>query len=62
MRLSMSLIVAGLLGVVGGAWLIAPWAVGCAVVADSVALAAYGLLRDVPAKPESPEQARRRAA
>lgn len=48
MRLSLSLFVIGLVGVVGGAYLIGRWAVGLAVILDSVAVAAYGLTRDVP--------------
>lgn len=48
MRLSALLIVVGLLGVIGGAFLIGRWAVGVAVIADSAALAGWGLLRDVP--------------
>lgn len=52
MRLSVLLIVAGMLGVVAGAWLIGRWAVGVAVVADSAGLVALGLLRDVPERPE----------
>jgi hypothetical protein len=58
-RLSVLLIVAGMLGVVAGAWLIGRWAVGIAVVADSASLAAWGLLRDMP---ERPAELRRRGA
>lgn len=46
MRLSAVMTAAGFLGVVLGAALIARWAVGLAVVADSVTLAVYGVLRD----------------
>jgi hypothetical protein len=60
-RLSVALIVLGLLGVVGGAVLIAWWVVGVAVIVDSVALVAFGLLRD-DGTPKPDEMARRRAA
>lgn len=46
MRLSVVLLLLSLAGVVGGAALIAPWAVGLAIVADSVAVGVYALLRD----------------
>jgi hypothetical protein len=46
MRLSVVLLLCSLLGVVGGAALIGRWAVGVAVIADSVAVAAWALLRD----------------
>ncbi len=46
MRLPVALLVLAAAGVVYGASLIAPWAVGLAVVADSVALAAFALLWD----------------
>jgi hypothetical protein len=45
-RLSAVLLVLSLLGVIGGAWLIGRWAVGCAVIFDSVALGAWALSRD----------------
>ena len=48
MRLSVVLLLIGMLGVVGGAVLIARWAVGVAIICDSLALGAYGLTRDVP--------------
>lgn len=53
MRLPVALLLLAAAGVVGGAWLIAPWAVGLAVIADSVALAAFALLwdRKEPAEP-----------
>lgn len=51
MRSSVLLTVAGLLGVILGAALIARWAVGLAVVGDSLALAAYGLLRESGGRP-----------
>ncbi len=46
MRLPAALLVVAAAGVVFGAWLIAPWAVGLAVVADSVGLAVFALLWD----------------
>lgn len=48
MRLSVLLVVLGMLGLIGGAWLVGMWAVGCAVMADSLALIALGLLREGP--------------
>ncbi len=59
MRLSVVLFVLGLAGVVAGAWLIGRWAVGVAVIADSVAVAGWGLLWDAP---ERPTGIRRRAS
>lgn len=53
MRLSAFLLALALVGVVLGACLIGRWAVGCAVIADSLLLAGYALLR------EAPEQAQR---
>jgi hypothetical protein len=46
MRLSAVLLVASLLGVLGGAFLIGRWAVGVAIVADSVAVGVWALCRD----------------
>jgi hypothetical protein len=46
MRLPAALLVLAATGVVFGASLIAPWVVGLAVIADSVALAAFALLWD----------------
>ena len=51
MRISVALFLLSLAGVVGGAYLIGTWAVGLAVIADSVAVGAYGLMRDVPEQP-----------
>lgn len=51
MRLSATLMTLGLLGVLGGAYLIGTVALGVAIIADSVGLVAYGLLRDT-AKPD----------
>lgn len=52
MRLSVVLTVVGLLGVLAGAALIARWALGLAVIGDSIALAVYGLLRDTEGRTE----------
>jgi hypothetical protein len=46
MRLSVVLLLCSLLGVIGGAALIGRWAVGVAVIADSIAVGAWALLRD----------------
>jgi hypothetical protein len=46
MRLSVVLLLLSLAGVLGGAALIGLWALGVAVIADSVAVGVYGLLRD----------------
>lgn len=48
MRLTVTLLTLAAIGVIAGAALIATWVVGLAVVADSVAVGAYALLRDVP--------------
>lgn len=61
MRVSLTLFALGLVGVVVGAYLIATWAVGLAVIVDSVAVAGYGLMRDVPT-PDAPDMVRRRGA
>jgi hypothetical protein len=46
MRLSVVLLVCSLLGVVAGGWLIGRWALGVAVVFDSLCVGVWGLLRD----------------
>lgn len=46
MRLSATLLVCSLLGVVAGAFLIGSWAVGCAVVFDSLAVGGWALFHD----------------
>ena len=51
MRLNAVLLAVALAGVIGGAYLIGRWAVGCAIIVDSLALGVYALLRDVPEKP-----------
>lgn len=48
MKLTLTLLFLAAIGVIAGAALIATWVIGCAVMADSVALGAYALLRDVP--------------
>jgi hypothetical protein len=45
-RLSATLLIVSLAGILGGAALIATWALGLAVIADSVAVGVYALLRD----------------
>lgn len=68
MRWSVLLFVLGLVGVVGGAFLIGRWAVGVAVIADSVTVAVLAWLREVPDQPakakakSGPTGIRRRAA
>lgn len=46
MRLSLALLLVSLLGALGGAWLIGQWAVGIVVLAYSVLLATFAVLRD----------------
>jgi hypothetical protein len=46
MRASIVLLLVSLAGVLGGAVLIGRWALGAAVIADSVAVGVYALLRD----------------
>jgi hypothetical protein len=45
-RLSVVLLLLSLAGILGGAALIGTWALGLAVIADSVAVGVYALLRD----------------
>lgn len=52
MRLSVTMLAVSFAGMVVGGWLIAPWALGLAVVLDSFALGVFALLRDVPAPAE----------
>jgi hypothetical protein len=56
LRLNAVLLAFALAGIVAGAALIGRWAVGCAVIADSLVLGAYALLRDVPEKPMRGDQ------
>ncbi len=46
MRLSVVLLVVSLAGLLGGAALIGTWALGAAIIADSVAVGAWALCRD----------------
>ena len=46
MRLSAFLLVLSLLGIIGGAALIGRWAVGCAVIFDSLCVGVWALHRD----------------
>jgi hypothetical protein len=51
MRLPAILLVCSLLGVVAGAFLIGEWAVGCAVIFDSLCAGAWALFHDDGAAP-----------
>jgi hypothetical protein len=51
MRLSIVLLLVSLAGVLGGAALIATWALGLAVIADSVAVGVFALLREPGGRP-----------
>jgi hypothetical protein len=57
MRLSVILLLCSLAGVMLGASLIGLWALGLAIVADSVAVGAYALLHDdgAPSQPQVSE-------
>jgi hypothetical protein len=55
-RLSIALLLASALGMVGGAWLIGRWAVGCAVIFDSLALGAWALWGYDDGQPAVPPQ------
>jgi hypothetical protein len=50
-RLSVLLLLVSLAGVLAGGWLIGRWALGVAVIADSVAVGVYGLLRETGGRP-----------
>ena len=52
MRSSVVLLLVSLAGILGGAALIGRWALGVAIIADSVALGVYALRRDFPAVPK----------
>jgi hypothetical protein len=52
MRLSVVLLLVSLAGVLGGAALIGTWALGLGIVADSVAVGVYALLRDDGRSPQ----------
>jgi hypothetical protein len=45
-RLSIALLVVSLVGVAAGGWLIGRWALGVAVVFDSLCVGVWALLRD----------------
>ena len=51
MRLSACLLLLSLAGILGGAALIGLWALGLAVIADSVAVGVYALLREAESRP-----------
>ena len=46
MRQSVALLLCSLAGIMGGAALIGLWALGLAIIADSVAVGVFALLRD----------------
>ena len=48
MRSSVVLLLVSLAGIMGGAALIGVWALGLAIIADSVAVGVFALRRDVP--------------
>ena len=52
MRSSVLLLIASLAGVLGGAALIGVWALGLAIIADSVAVGVFALLRDDGRQPQ----------
>jgi len=49
-RASIALLLVSLAGVLGGAALIGVWALGLAVIADSVAVGVYALLREADSR------------
>jgi hypothetical protein len=48
MRLPVVLLLCSLAGILGGAALIGVWALGVAIICDSVCVGAFALLRDWP--------------
>jgi len=52
MRLPVVLLGASLLGVVAGAFLIGTWAVGCAIVFDSLCVGGWALFHDDGEQPQ----------
>jgi len=54
-RLSAVLLLLSLAGILGGAALIGTWALGLAVIADSVAVGAWALLRDAEGRRPVPQ-------
>jgi hypothetical protein len=55
-RLNACLLALALFGVVAGAWLIGTWAVGLAIIFDSLVVGTYALLVDVGEKPMRGDQ------
>lgn len=51
MRSSLLLLLISLAGILGGAALIGLWALGLAIIFDSLAVGVLALLRDAPATP-----------
>lgn len=51
MRSSLLLLLISLAGILGGAALIGLWALGLAIIFDSLAVGVFALLRDAPAQP-----------
>jgi len=47
-RAPLALLVVALLAMVGGAWLLGPWAVGLVIIGWGAALAVFALLHDWP--------------
>lgn len=46
MRISVMACIIGVLGALGGGWLVGRWCLGLVLIAASAGLVAYGLLRD----------------
>jgi hypothetical protein len=51
MRSSVLMLLCSLAGILGGAALIGLWALGLAIIFDSLAVGVFALLRDAPAAP-----------
>lgn len=62
MRFAVFLLVLSGAGVVGGAALIGRWAVGCAVIAVSLATGYWALFGEVPERPAAADELGRRRA
>ena len=56
-RLPVILLAVSLLGVIGGAWLIGRWAVGLAIIADSLAVGAWAVWGYDDGKPPADAEA-----
>ena len=52
MRLSVVLLIVSLAGILGGAALIGPVALGAAIMGDSLAVGAWALLREAESRPQ----------